>query len=841
VLPRRHRLIAGLFIILLVEGSLFSHSGQQSKNQDTANSPKQEDGKKAQPLIDEYGDPLPYGAIARLGTARLRHAGRVTSLTFSPDSKLLFSGGSGDVVRSWQLPECTPLRTFDYLNKYRTGNGVVAVSPDGKKLAIGSIGFGLWNGQTGKLLRTCCADSWFYCVVFSPDGKKVAGVGTRWIHIWDVEGLEKGSREEDKEGIKLDTGLGGKHEFLLFCPDNKTLISGGSDNIVRFWDLINRKEIQDRKIPFKEFAHAKLSQETGLLAVSDHKGTVRIFDFKKGELIRTIKSPSAWAIGFTPSGKSIAIAEEDAITFWDIADGSKIKALPVPRVDWLAISPDGRFLAACNNLNSIRVWDLKTGQELLAGKGHDSIGGFAVSPNGKKLAVGTYSGVHLWDLPSRKKTGFFPNLGPGVALSSNADLIFCANMLDSDDSVEILGIRTSSATKEITIPTSFRDSSAALGLSSDGKWLFSWLDDLIYVWDARKGKLSCRLSRPPARGGSRTPPAFAPGKAILAIGEARANEYIVRFLDVKTGSELPPIKKQAKPKESFASCSLCFSPDGKTLAVTANEIDLWEVSSRRHLRTMSAAGRTNGFSVDGKVLALSSNAGVLLYEIATGGQIGTLKAGIPQRFPSFLPDGRTLVSASADNSVLLWDWLKCARAKTRGDRNLTGEPAWNALASESVPDAYQAIDFFVQRPKEAISLLAKKLRKGHPLNKEAIRKLVLDLDDSRFKVRKSAGKELEKLGPVAEPFLQKALTESKFSLEGRKRIGRLLALLKSPAPEWLRSYRAIQALELIDLPEAGKILQALGEDSRFDEGLRSLAQADAAEAALSRWKTRTNK
>src|SRR5262245_56906444 len=95
-----------------------------------------------QPARDHFGDPLPDGAVLRLGTARLRHGGPVSYLAFSPDGSLLVSVGGENTLSVWDV--ATGSRRF------RTwasplGSPPARFTDDGRALVLLDEAGGVWH------------------------------------------------------------------------------------------------------------------------------------------------------------------------------------------------------------------------------------------------------------------------------------------------------------------------------------------------------------------------------------------------------------------------------------------------------------------------------------------------------------------------------------------------------------------------------------------------------------------------------------------------------------------------------------------------------------------------
>jgi WD40 repeat protein len=178
--------------------------------------------------IDLCGDPLPEGAVARMGTVRFRHAGTIGGISYSPDGKTLASCSVG-MIHLWDVA------TGRELWRVAHESTKLAFSPDGKLLAGGGErGVVLRDATTGKE-RSVLQDGIVHALAFAPDGKTLASVGIapgggEKVRLWDLAtGRERQCFENSVAAA--------------FSPDGKTLAVGTTDGVVRLWNHSTSRDI----------------------------------------------------------------------------------------------------------------------------------------------------------------------------------------------------------------------------------------------------------------------------------------------------------------------------------------------------------------------------------------------------------------------------------------------------------------------------------------------------------------------------------------------------------------------------------------------------------------------
>jgi WD40 repeat protein len=178
----------------------------------------------------------------------------------------------------------------------------MAFSPDGKLLATGGYGTQakLWSTTAGKLVR--CLDApgeGGLTTVFSPDGTLLA-VGNRndVTRLFDVQ-----------TGRLIHTLLRPMSHELKFSPDGRRLAVAYVNGSVALWDASSGKLLIERKVDAEEIYTLDWSPAGDVLVTAGLKGKIILWDGRKLSALRELSAPE-WVIRarFSPDGRRLFTA-----------------------------------------------------------------------------------------------------------------------------------------------------------------------------------------------------------------------------------------------------------------------------------------------------------------------------------------------------------------------------------------------------------------------------------------------------------------------------------------------------------------------------------------------------
>jgi len=179
---------------------------------------------------------------------------------------------------------------------------------------------------------------------------------------------------------------------VAWSPNGQILASGYSDNTIRLWDVKKGKLIKTLKGHIDKVHGVAWSPDGHILASGSYDRTVRLWDAKTGKLIKTLEGhiDNVYDVVWSPDGQMLASGSSDnTVRLWDAKSGILIETLEghidnVFNVSW---SPDGQILASGSSDNTIRLWNALTGQQLGILEGHTGpVNKTSFSPNGSILA-----------------------------------------------------------------------------------------------------------------------------------------------------------------------------------------------------------------------------------------------------------------------------------------------------------------------------------------------------------------------------------------------------------------------------------------------------------------------
>jgi RNA polymerase sigma factor (sigma-70 family) len=833
-------------VLLLVLSAVALGFGARTQEYSKEQPPREQDespaaavpkaSNQATTRLDSYGDPLPSGALLRLGTVRLRDA--PSFLSFLPGDRTLLSIADSpeNSARVWDVVSGREVRRLEAPHGYFLGH---ALSRDGKTLALSStnkdqVQIVLRDVDSGKEVRRL--DGLLHKSVrplsFSPDGRTLAGAcGDETIRLWDLAtGREVLSLHASKTFVI----------HLSFSPDGSTLASGGSDGTVRLWDVALVKSAATAPagppaVRRERLILGKASEKPGepgapslafspdgttLASASSDAKAVQLWDTASGKLLRRLECRGKdyiRCVAFSPDGKLLACGsgfEESCIQLWDPATGEE--RCRIQENHWatgpFAFSSDGRCLAAGSGDGTIRLWNTATAKEIRPRGAHQgSVFALSYSPDGKMLATGCRDRmVRLWDADTGKLLRRLRADEKGVlcaVFSTDGKTLVTGG---GENKIRFWDIGSGSQLRELDAhPGTGRFAFALAVFSPDGKMLATTgADRFIRLWRTHTDE---PLRRMEVRGANVNCMAFSPDGRLLVSGDGDPTgaQGAVRLWEVATGKEV----RHCEPGPRWCS-SVAFSPDGKTLAAAgfSRDIHLWDVATgteRMRLRIpLTRNGPALAFSPDGRMLAsVAGDSLVRLWEVATGHHRASFEGhqfGVDA--VAFSPDGRRLASGSYDTTVLVWDVTAGQRVSEMPKLDL--QARWEDLAAKNGARAWQAIQALAASPREAVPFLHERLRPVQNVARARVMQLIADLDSEDFTTRRKAAEQIESLGELAVAGLRKSL-EDKPTAEVRRQVLRLLEDAAVLTPGRLRLLRAIEALEYAATPEARIFLEEL--------------------------------
>jgi WD40 repeat protein len=358
---------------------------------------------KLQPRMPFGGDPLPAADIAVI-KGWIEHGAKAPPpgevVTTAPKPVIPDIKPQGPVV--------SPVLSLAY-------------SPDGKLIASGGYKeVRLIEPSTGKVLADLSGHAdYVRSIAFSPDGKWLAAGGgpcqvSGEIKLWDVQ-LHK--------LLRSMTGHSDCIYSVAFSPDGKLLASASYDKLAKLWDASTGKEVRNLKDHIDAVFAVAFSPDGKWLATGSQDRSVKIWDVASGQRLYTLGDPSDGivSLAFSPSGKQIAAGGYDkTIYVWNLTDkgGTLAHTLIADEDSILQIlwSPDTKMIITSSADRSIRVRDSNSLDPIsVFDNQSDWVEALTVSPNSRWLAAGRYDGtVSVYDLNDHKQV-----LGPLVAFETH--------------------------------------------------------------------------------------------------------------------------------------------------------------------------------------------------------------------------------------------------------------------------------------------------------------------------------------------------------------------------------------------------------------------------------------
>ena len=651
------------------------------------------------PRVDRFGDPLPQGALFRIGTNRLYLDGTICAMAASPDGKRI-AALSRDFAVVWELPGG---REIVRIPAHSDAPWTLTFSPDGSKLAVNEHGeLSVFDLPAGK--RIASFDREAMRAAFTPDGKAITAI--RWGGPWDIvveccdlttqaaitryqidneASLKKDAKENIYEA-QVCISRDGKLIGTIECNRHQ------KKQLIRVHDALTGKEIRRWPVEMPLMFHLDFSPDGKmLLAVSEwyaeaKRGELCAWDTETGKELCRALIPKGLFTGHFVQGvhcDSIFCTETGAVVRYELKTEEPLKRYPMLAGPLAFVGTEALIAHGPNGL--ISVVDIESGKDLCplwrAGRF------VALSADGQRLAWPEGGAIVLADLPSGKELRRWKahdHFAEPLAFSPEGKTLASAG---TDGRIRIWDVETGQEKRSIP-----RKGIGSLFFAPDSRRLVSTAFGEAHIWDVETGV---------ANGVWRAPgntPVIAPDVQAVTVHQMPDFQKFkqvspIRVIDPASGKLLWEQPNSSRMVEYVLETEIvgqypirgpfppCFTPDSKRVLMPgpANEqqpdkcstLHLWDVASGKRMSPAIYGGKfildCPAFSPDGRLLAmLHVDCRMAVLEMTNGEVVRTLgKTAEPTVFvgdtrltrltaPAFSRDGRTLITAGR-NRLQFWE------------------------------------------------------------------------------------------------------------------------------------------------------------------------------------------
>lgn len=656
-----------------------------------------------EPAKDAAGDPLPKGAIARLGTERMRNTDGYSNARLHPDGKRVIASVDNKLV----LLDPTTGATLAPFTK-GTSRNFAHLSADGSRAVSSTFeGFVVWATDTGNtvydLKRQLGYDDSLY---LSGDGKFLAVGGRKdekdkkkpvTVTVYDVDGkkevasLKVAQNEWAKMVLSGDgkRGVSWGYHFEQTKPGEQPDEEKNTSHLLQFWDVAEQKELGTGRLTAGySVSSVAITTAGDVCAASTGDGTIILFDTATGKKLKELlgRTRVGSKLTFSTDGKTLAAAAFDgAVQLWDVGSGKSLGVAPPPlahdylTVQSIVITGPSQAVALTQLSGALMVWEVPSGKIVSPVVGHkEPVTGVMFTSDKELVVSGNYGEVTRWDTTG-KRLGDVALTVPGVLYHAPQSARIIAppggGVLVRNDGGSALGVYdVKTGVQKFSLPTPF-GGEPPVAFSTDGKRMVTGISggygakskSRLMVIDTTTGtKLTDVMIGPGSvHAVALTPDGKKAGVFRSVSDDKGTTKTIFTGIDLDAGKPLGETEYKG-----FNTVRLAATSDNKTVMGTAPDtggLMLYDLTTGK--AEPFASGKVSSsfgpvFSPDGKRVAVTTDSyggppQIQVYDFEGGKKTHTLRGHLrPVGAMAFSPDGKTLATGSSDTTVLLWDLTK---------------------------------------------------------------------------------------------------------------------------------------------------------------------------------------